>query len=100
MRSARLGALLLILTLAALACGGLLFLAPALLLVLPLLARRYPGERSLLRLAGRRRAPSAQRRRVQRPPRRPARRVLPRGGALIASSLAVRPPPHASLLAS
>jgi hypothetical protein len=86
--------------LAALAGSGLLpglvdalaYLLPPLLLLLALVARRYPGERTLLALiAGR------------RPPRRRActragarirpRAMVPRGGALIASSLAVRPPP-------
>lgn len=71
----------------------LLFLAPWLLVLAPLLAGRYLGERSLLRLA--RGARSRPRRpRVTRPARRrPAICVLPRGGCLIGSSLAVRPPP-------
>jgi hypothetical protein len=71
----------------------LLFLAPCLLVLAPLLAGRYVGERSLLRLArGVRRRP--RREAVARPARRgPATRVLPRGGCLIGSSLAVRPPP-------
>jgi len=71
----------------------LLFLGPWLLVLAPLLAGRYVGERSLVRLA---RTP---RRRPRRPPaarpvaRRPSVRVLPRGGCLIGCSLAVRPPP-------
>jgi hypothetical protein len=69
-----------------------LLAAPALLLLLPLLAGRYLGEDGLARLAGhavapRRRSPAsigAWRR---------APRVLPRGGRLIASALAERGPP-------
>jgi hypothetical protein len=70
-----------------------LLAAPALLFALPLLAGRYVGEDRLARLAaafapGRRRPVRA------RPPaRRPAPRVLPRGGRLIAAALAERPPP-------
>ncbi len=73
----------------------LLYAAPLLVMLLPLLAGRYVGEDRLARLAGT----------VRRRRRRPvvavglpasARRVVsfvPRGGRLIASSLAVRPPP-------
>jgi len=78
---------------------ALLCLLPALALAVPLLARRYPGERVLLALRGSKR--------VERPPR--PRAYLPsrgreaiaavRGGRLIGCSLAVRPPP-ASLVAS
>jgi hypothetical protein len=73
--------------------SDVLLAAPALVFVLPLLAGRYVGEDRLARLATafapvRRRpagtlAPTA--------PRAP--RALPRGGRLIASALAVRPPP-------
>jgi len=73
----------------------LLYSAPLLLLLLPLLAGRYVGEEGIARLAqavrGRRRgraprlaAPTAALRAV---------RGVPRGGRLIAASLAVRPPP-------
>jgi hypothetical protein len=75
--------------------SGLLFMAPALLLALVLLARRFPGERRLVAIASRR--------------RRRARRVavrlsvaarapwalLPRGSALLSWALATRPPPVA-----
>jgi hypothetical protein len=64
---------------------------PALLLLVPLLAGRYVGETRIGRLAGR------------RPRRRPAQRTVamrrrpvrsrPRGGRLIAVSLAERGPP-------
>ncbi len=70
----------------------MLYLVPAVLLAIPLLVRRYPGERVLIAL-----------RRVERTcwprPRSsmPARRrvvlVAVRGGRLIGRSLAVRPPP-------
>lgn len=71
--------------------SGCLFLAPAVLLVLPLLAGRYLGAERLSRIA-RTRLPN-------RPTLSPARKprmwgfVPPRGGMLIAASLAVRPPP-------
>ena len=81
---------------------ALLILAPALLtaltlLALTLLARRFPGERVLTRLASRatrtprgrnsRGAPALQ--------VRASAWLLPRGGSLLASPLAVRPPPAA-----
>jgi hypothetical protein len=69
-----------------------LLAVPALLLLLPLLAGRYVGEERLARLAGdalarRRRSP------VSIGSRRRTRRVLPRGGRLIAAALAERGPP-------
>jgi len=83
------------------ALGGagaeVLMALPALGFFLPLLAGRYVGEERLARLAAVVRA----RRAVRRAPAavagaaarlRPAV-VLPRGGRLIAASLAVRPPP-------
>jgi hypothetical protein len=80
------------LTLAGIAGDALLAL-PVLLVLLPLLAGRYIGEERLARIAAafvssrRRRAPllAATARRVSP--------TLPRGGRLIAASLAVRPPP-------
>lgn len=75
----------------------LLLAAPVLLLALPLLSGRYLGEGTLRRLA----------RRVVPRPRRAAcagvrttrhRAVLPRGGALLAGALAVRPPPAAAAI--
>jgi hypothetical protein len=73
---------------------GLLFLAPATIMALPLLAGRYVGVEQLSRFSRSRR------------PRRRAVPIIsavrcallptpPRGGLLIASSLAVRPPPLA-----
>lgn len=78
----------------------LLYAAPLLIVALPLLAGRYLGEDRFVRLA----------RSARQGRRRPARRLsapagarwelraLPRGGRLIAHSLAVRPPPAALLV--
>lgn len=83
---------------AALAVTGatdlLLFLAPALLILIPLLGGHYVGEELIVKLAARR----------ARPPRRPVAAPRwplpsapqdwrPRGTGLIAFSLAKRPPP-------
>jgi hypothetical protein len=70
----------------------MLYLAPAILLAIPLLARRYPGERALIALR------RVERGRWPRPRSSvPAGRLVVlavvRGGQLIGSSLAVRPPP-------
>jgi hypothetical protein len=76
---------------------GFLFMAPAMVMFLPLIAGRcYLGERRLARLT---RAVPAPRRAAApgRGPRRAERRLLPRGGSLLAFSLAVRPPPAASI---
>jgi hypothetical protein len=71
---------------------GLLYLAPALILCAPLIVGRYVGEEHLAGLAGR--SPAL---RARRPLRLPAprshARVMRRGGRLVASSLAKRPPP-------
>ena len=78
--------------------GDMLCLAPALLLTATLMRRRYPGERLLAALAGRRR-----RRRLEAHTPRPSLRLadarVPRGGLLMGFALAVRPPP-AALIAS
>ena len=73
---------------------GFLFMAPALVILLPLIAGRYLGEQRLARFT---RSMPALRRAVPdvRLPRPAFRTVLPRGGRLIAASLAVRPPPVA-----
>jgi hypothetical protein len=72
----------------------LLFLAPWLVVLAPLLAGRYLGERSLHRLAGRLARPQTPRRRVATAIRHGrTAQLLPRGGRLLACSLAVRPPP-------
>jgi hypothetical protein len=71
---------------------------PALALPLLLMLRRYPGERALIALSAARRTrrwPALRRACVA--PR--AHIDLPRGGLLLARSLAVRPPPGSSLAA-
>jgi hypothetical protein len=77
---------------------GLTYLAPALLLCAPLIVGRYVGEDQLAELAGRSPAwPS--RRHVRVPEPRSHMRLMQRGGRLVASSLAKRPPPvHTALL--
>jgi len=77
---------------------SLLCIAPALALAVVLFARRYPGERLLLAAGTRRRTRRLRPARVL-VPLRPTLARVPRGGLLIASELAVRPPPLA-LLAS
>jgi hypothetical protein len=77
--------------------SGVLFVLPALLLAVPLLFGRYLGERTLSRLAGKL-TPQRPRRTAARPRVRPTLVLLPRGGRLIAASLAVRPPPRGGLL--
>jgi hypothetical protein len=78
---------------------GLLYLAPALVLALPLILGRYVGEEQLAGLANRVR--SRPRRRVSpvTGPRSYAR-VMQRGGRLVASGMAKRPPPAAASLCS
>jgi hypothetical protein len=72
----------------------LLALAPLLLFLATLVAGRYVGEERIAHLAARWRHPAARRRRVTLLGRRPtAPVVLPRGGRLIAASLAHRGPP-------
>jgi ABC-type antimicrobial peptide transport system permease subunit len=71
---------------------GFMFLAPALVLALPLLAGRYVGADRLSRLE--RTRPRRTRGCTASPPASdPWQLVPPRGGLLIAASLAVRPPP-------
>jgi UPF0716 family protein affecting phage T7 exclusion len=75
---------------------GMLFLAPALLLLAALLRGHYVGEATIARLVARRRprcrAGRAGSRYLPRA-RRAAVLAVPRGGSLVAWSLAVRPPP-------
>ncbi len=73
---------------------GVLFLSPAIVLLASLLSGCYVGEERLRRLAAtfrphrRRRPPAAA------PARLPVRLLpMPRGGSLLGTSLAVRPPP-------
>lgn len=73
----------------------LLALAPALLLLVALLAGRYPAHGTIMRLAARAaRSPRDRAPASIAPPRR-APRALLRNGELIARSLATRPPPAA-----
>jgi hypothetical protein len=77
----------------------LLFLAPALLLALPLIFGRYPGEELLCKLRDRDAGRGSRKRALARPfaPRpRPVLRI-PRGTALLAAGLATRPPPGHAL---
>ena len=72
----------------------LLALAPLLLFLATLVAGRYVGEERIARLAARLRRPGRRRPRVVllgQPQSTPV--VLPRGGRLIAASLAHRGPP-------
>lgn len=70
-----------------------LCLLPAVALAAPLLLRRYPGERILADVSGRRNSgwPLP---RATVPRRGRSFGIAPRGGQLIAYSLAVRPPPQ------
>jgi hypothetical protein len=71
---------------------GIVFLSPAIVLLASLLSGHYVGERQLERFVA---AHGARRPRAAAPPalaRRPRTR-MPRGGRLVATSLAVRPPP-------
>lgn len=70
---------------------GLLYLAPLFGVLVPLLARRYPGERRLLAVARALRRPRPAR--VLAAPRRAPRATMPTGGRLIAAGLAERGPP-------
>lgn len=75
---------------------AILYLLPAVVVVMPLLARRYPGERALLGLRPVERARWA-RPRSSVPMCRRVMLVAVRGGRLIGCSLAVRPPPAPGL---
>jgi len=74
---------------------GVLFLSPAIVLLASLVSGRYVGEERLERLRATIR-PRRRRPRGATVPIRVARRraLMPRGGALVATSLAVRPPPR------
>ncbi len=74
----------------------LLHLLPALLIALPLVLGRFPGEERIVALATRPKRRARPASRVHAP--RPVELQRPRGGRLIASSLAERGPP-APLLA-
>jgi hypothetical protein len=72
---------------------------PALALPLMLALRRYPGER-MLAVVSRTRTRPRPRPGRSAPLLAPSPLVVPRGGLLLACSLAVRPPPGAALAAS
>ena len=78
--------------------SDVLLAAPALVLALPLLAGRYVGEQQLARLAAAFDAAPRRATGTLAPTVPAAPRSLPRGGRLIACSLAVRPPPARRLL--
>ncbi|HTA04823.1 MAG TPA: hypothetical protein VK774_00540 [Solirubrobacteraceae bacterium] len=71
----------------------LLCLSPIVVLAIPLLARRYPGERALLALRSSEPTRWPHPRSLVTPPARCAAPSVARGGQLIARYLAVRPPP-------
>ena len=72
---------------------ALIYLAPALLILLPLVSGRYPGDTALVRAGRRARAPRPNL--AEAPPRRRPLLLplLPRGGRLVGSSVAGRGPP-------
>jgi hypothetical protein len=74
--------------------AALAYLAPALLILLPLLSGRYPGDEALVRVAGRRTRPARRAPAALPPRRRRAGALLPRGGRLVAFALAGRAPPR------
>jgi hypothetical protein len=73
---------------------GVLHLAPALTIVALLFLGRYVGERTIARIAGHG-EPRAPRMSRVAPQLRPLARTLARGGDLLGTALAVRPPPAA-----
>jgi hypothetical protein len=77
--------------------ADVLLAAPAVLLLLPLLAGRYVGEDGIARLSARVATPRRRPVAVRATQSRRAPRVLARGGRLIAVALAQRGPPRAAL---
>ncbi len=75
----------------------LLCFAPAILLLVVLLGRRYPGARLLVAFAARARSGSS-RRAASSAVSHGRVAELPRGGLLMAFALAVRPPPGSPAL--
>jgi hypothetical protein len=72
---------------------GILFLSPAIVLLALLRSGHYVGEEQLDRLCAAWQQQPPRRRVARSPlPGRP-RALMPRGGRLVATSLAVRPPP-------
>ena len=77
---------------------GLVMLVPAFAFAVPLLAGRYIGERTIERVRAARASAPMRRPRAGAaiPHRRPSLALVPRGGLLLAASLATRPPPALS----
>ena len=73
--------------------AGVAAILPILVLLVPLLARRYPGEARIARLRERRHPPVRRVRAANATSPRPTRRVVVRGTLVLARGLAVRPPP-------
>jgi hypothetical protein len=73
--------------------NAILCLLPAVLVALPLLARRYPGDRTLIALRGDHQRPWPRARSSSTAARSRTMLRAAHGGMLIACSLAVRPPP-------
>jgi hypothetical protein len=73
--------------------SDVLLALPVLLFSMPLLAGRYIGEERLARLAAAFVSPRRRSGRLLSVAARGVPRTLPRGGRLIATALAVRPPP-------
>jgi hypothetical protein len=76
----------------------LLFLAPALLIVAPLLAGRYPGEELIAKFVTKRSQRPRRSAAAPAPIPRPPLAWSPRGTRLLAFSRAERPPPFGLLL--
>jgi hypothetical protein len=72
---------------------GVLILSPAIFLLASLLSGHYVGEQRLHRLAAAVRSRRPRRARAASRPLPRPRALMPRGGRLVATSLAVRPPP-------
>lgn len=72
---------------------GLLAALPVLLLFALLVVGCYPGEDAIVRLREARARPGTRRAGALQPSRLRYDALLPRGGALLAFRLAVRPPP-------
>lgn len=75
----------------------LLFIAPALLIAIPLFGGRYPGEELIVKLAARRRRPARRSAAGLARPFAISESWRPRGASLLAFSLAKRPPPALAL---
>lgn len=73
--------------------AGIASILPVLLLLAPLLLRRYPGERRIARLRAGRTPPAGRSRAAGVTPRGLPRITTARGGLLLGRRLAVRPPP-------